>query len=311
MKDTKESLQIMSSNMKSERPLPSEKFNAQVQAQSLLQSGNDLMSDTLRIVNTFRPFDLSVEIKATLSDLKNLTNPYTSLKRWLYRLPILGIYFSPIKMLHQQHLKILAKIERLNNLLKAQNVQITQKVLELTKLSKKTIELEFITKQLLNHTAFSVKEDLARPAKLSQQTAQSYSVLLKTNLHALTLHDIQLQRSIASISDYLTEINKILYEITPLWHQQLKLTEVLIARKERLKIINTDINKHLPQTIYKRETSNGSLSEMTLNNAESSFQNIFDLNASTMLESETIEALEAILVTPTEIKSAFSLKKPQ
>ena len=308
MKNTKESLQANDNYTRAEISLQLAQTHTQEEAQILLQATGSLMSDSLRIVNTFRPFDLSVEIKAALSDLKSLPNPYSPLKRWLYQLPIIGIYFSPITSLHQRHLKILEKIERLNNLLNAQSVQIAQKISELSALSEKIIQLKFQINRLLNHQSSAVKEDLSCPAKMTQQSAQSYAVLLKTNLHALMLHDLQLQQSIASISRYLTEINLIIHEITPLWRQQLRLTETLSYRKNRLKIINSGVTQHLPTKAPKRKQQTLMLSEITLSNEENSFKNIFDLNASIMLESKTIDALETILISPSEIKSQLSVK---
>lgn len=264
----------------------------------LLVQSADLIQQSLMINQQYQPFDLSPQIQELLDSLEQIPHYFSWIRRFFYRLPIIGFYFSPLRHLDMIQSQVVRQMTTLNNLLKVQIIQLQQKISAITPLISRNAIARQETANYLN--AGIQMQQLLSDQPPFQRTAKGLETqlnALRINQISLSQHAQQLEQSSMVLQHYLAEMTFINHSLFPLWQQQFKLIHEMVRVKAPVKIIHTETaplitagNKTI--TLTDREKQLAKLTKETSNNAQ---QNRFNFKSLQNIKQQTVKALELLL----------------
>lgn len=273
---------------------------------SALNFGKDRLTENGLIIQKFllikqhyQPFDLSPQIQELLDSLEQFTRYFSKNRRFFYRLPIIGFYFSPLRHIDTIQQQVIQDIEILNNLLKTQLKQLNPKIQELRNIQSSTDSAQIETENYLlagNQIIEMLKQDFAQDIN-----APKIIKSLEAQLSALNIHKISLDQqaklltnSLMSLKHYHAEISFISKSLFPLWHKQFVLIHEMILKRAEIELIHSNkqkepiFNNDLPE----REKVFAKLEIESLTKLQG---NIIDLNDIQEIQQETVKSLKELL----------------
>lgn len=271
-------------------------FSALDFGKSLLIQSADIIQQSLLINQQYQPFDLTPEIQTLLQSLEKIPHYFSWFRRFFYRLPIIGFYFSPLRHIDQIRQGILQQITAFNNLLKVQIIQVQRKSEKLSQLSSynQILLLENKNYQFSGEKILKRINQNAPNLHIKKTSLEAQLTTLKVNQLSLAQHAEQITQSLKRLNHYLAEMNFIHQSLFPLWQKQLKLIHDIVINREQIKLLQAPIStQKFRETDTKKRAEK--LSQLEHQTIDDYHQDQFDLSNIKSIQQETVNALKMIL----------------
>ena len=277
---------------------------------SALNFGKDRLTENGLIIQKFllikqhyQPFDLSPQIQELLDSLEQFTRYFSKIRRFFYRLPIIGFYFSPLRHIDTIQQQVIQDIETLDNFLKTQLKQLNPKIQELQNIQSSTYSAQIETENYLiagNQIIETLKQDFAEDINTPKLIKSLEAQLSALNIHqvSLTQQAQLLTNSLMNLKHYHAEIRFISESLFPLWHKQFTLIHEMILKKAEIELIHSSKQKEpsFSQDLPEREKTFAKLETESITKLQG---NIIDLNDIQEIQLETIDSLKVLLTENT------------
>lgn len=260
----------------------------------LLIQSQSLIEYALSIDEQYQPFNLTPEINELLHALEKIPDYFAWYRRFFYQLPIIGVYFSPLRHLEAIRQEIILKLNSLSKLLTVQTTLIQKKITALSTLSLQNDQLLTIHK-FYQQAGANLLDQFSR-VPLYEQTLNISSLksklsTLNMSLTSLELYAYQSDRSLKTLKKYLAEINFVNQSLFPLWYKQLQLIHKIVLQRAKIRFTP---NKN-PHQLRARSDKKVDISQIKSQIIENYQQDIFDLESLNTIQQETIQALKSLL----------------